>query len=38
MRTSQPAPPVWTRWVFLAIAVAFCALVVFVAFRIIARL
>jgi len=38
MRTSQHAPPSWARWAFLAIAAAFCALVAFVAFRIIARL
>jgi hypothetical protein len=38
MKTRQPDPSSWIRWVFLAIAAAFCALVAFVAFRVIARL
>jgi hypothetical protein len=33
----QP-PPAWIRWVFLAIAAAFVALVGFVAFRVLSRL
>ena len=38
MRTSQDPQPAWARWIYLAIAVGFCALVAYVAFRVIGRL